>query len=168
MVSCHLVTLVRGTVVGTNHCRAIGGKTSVKAWISVCPHIALFKPNMLLQRKMRLFLLTSHPVLVSTSVESEGSAESKTALHTDFCFFKLLTWKAFCLQNSNHISLISVQDSRPLRPYINCEKQSICALISMQKCHLKLQCFLKAIFTSAEPVFQSSACIFTIILFTFF
>lgn len=87
VVSCHLVTLVRGTVVGTNHCRGIRGKTRVKVWISVCSHLALFKSNILLQRKrMRLFLLISYPVLVSTSVESESSADSKTALDVDFCF----------------------------------------------------------------------------------
>lgn len=131
VVSCHLVTLVRGTVVGTNHCRGIGGKRSMKVWISLCSHVALFTEEILLQSKgMRLFLLISYPVLVSTSVESEGSAESKTALDTDFLFFKLLTWKAFCLQNSNRVSLISAQDYRPLWPYINCEKQSVFALIS--------------------------------------
>lgn len=63
---------------------------------------------------MRLSVLVPHPVLVSTSVESEGSAERKTTLDTDFNFFKLLTWKAFCLLNYNSFSWISAQDSRPL------------------------------------------------------
>lgn len=84
-----------------------------------------------MQEITSLFLLIPHPVLVSTSVESEDSAERRTALDTDL-FFQVANLESILpAEFKSHLTDFSKAFQTFEKSYITYEKQSVFALFAL-------------------------------------